>query len=707
MEGALGSAELSASVGRIVTSPCRSATFLAALVLAITALCYRPGFNGPFVFDDGGNIVDGMGVYMKTLSWQGIVDAARARSEAGYLHRPIPRVTFALTYYFSGERLDRWVFKVTNVSIHLLNGVLLFGLTSVLMGCWWKRAGGVGWVERESLGWWLALLVMGLWVLHPLQLTSVLYVVQRMTSMAGTAVFLGLLLFVVGRRRYGVSPRHGLIVMGVGLVGGTSLGVMCKENAALLPLFGVLVELFFFTRDELSEGQKRGLKLFYGLIFGLMAMVGVAVFVSATDRLTQTYRARDFTIVERLATQPRVLFYYLWMMVYPSTRELSLYHDDIEVSEGLLMPWTTLPSAGGVLGLLLIGWWGLRRGWMLGFGVLWYLVGHGMESSVFGLELAHEHRNYVPMYGVVLVLGYYGMWVAVRVPSLSRALVMAGVVFMGILGLVTYTRSSIWSSLDEMSYFDARNHPNSYRALVEYGRTLERTTGELELAYDYYRRAAALKPLSIIPVAKMQRVVSGVLNEQSAQTTAAVQPTTAGLPTDPLSAELIKEETYMAALDRLIAAEMTYRLGIAKGPGVTMGLDDLRKCVMTRQSDCPKSSRVDGWLEIASTREEIHPMDRSHLLMTRAKLRVYLSDFDQAIQLVERAYDSSPDEVAYLITLGWLYVSIEDYDHAQGLLQRLGPLVESSGRLLDDFKRLETRVRTSSGRRMHREGTSQ
>ena len=657
------------------------------LVLLATVFCYRPGLNGPFVFDDRGNIVEASGMSMKTLTWQSVSDAARSRAHAGYLHRPIPRVTFALTYYFSGERLDRWVFKVTNVSIHLLNGVLLFGLTSVLMGCWWKRAGGVGWVERESLGWWLALLVMGLWVLHPLQLTSVLYVVQRMTSMAGTAVFLGLLLFVVGRRRYGVSPRHGLIVMGVGLVGGTSLGVMCKENAALLPLFGVLVELFFFTRDELSEGQKRGLKLFYGLIFGLMAMVGVAVFVSATDRLTQTYRARDFTIVERLATQPRVLFYYLWMMVYPSTRELSLYHDDIEVSEGLLMPWTTLPSAGGVLGLLLIGWWGLRRGWMLGFGVLWYLVGHGMESSVFGLELAHEHRNYVPMYGVVLVLGYYGMWVAVRVPSLSRALVMAGVVFMGILGLVTYTRSSIWSSLDEMSYFDARNHPNSYRALVEYGSALERQGADVREIYATYRAAVSVTNGGFVPLIRMQRIVSGLQKYPEALESLQESVTTG--PTDILSDDLILDTDYLDQLDVLIDAETTRRLGeVAVRAETTLALRELHQCVITFADSCPPASRVERWLEITLGSEKMPGLRRSNLLLTYAQLKAFRGDIDGAVTMVEEAFAMSPNEMAFLMQLVVLYNLLNDYDSAERTLERIVPLVREHNRRVGDYEKL-------------------
>ena len=77
-------------------------------------------------------------------------------------------------------------------------------------------------------------LVAGL--LHPMQLTSVLYAVQRMTSLSALFVFLGLIGYVYGRRQVQRGEPRGFVLMTVGIGAGSILGVLNKENAALLPL---------------------------------------------------------------------------------------------------------------------------------------------------------------------------------------------------------------------------------------------------------------------------------------------------------------------------------------------------------------------------------------------------------------------------------------------------------------------------------------
>ena len=58
----------------------------------------------------------------------------------------------------------------------------------------------------------VALFCALLWGLHPLQLTSVLYVVQRMTSLAATFTLAAMLCWLQARERWqgGVRARSGL-----------------------------------------------------------------------------------------------------------------------------------------------------------------------------------------------------------------------------------------------------------------------------------------------------------------------------------------------------------------------------------------------------------------------------------------------------------------------------------------------------------------
>ena len=171
-----------------------------------------------------------------------------------------PRASFALNYYFAGKQLSERSFKTVNLVIHIINAVLVAFLIALLA----RRRSALPSSDTPSQGtiirFWLPVLVALIWALHPIQLTSVLYVVQRMTSMAAMFVLLGLIVFVVGRSRLARHKRFGLTLMALGVLGGTLLGIACKESAVLMPLFAALLELFFFSREGLTRRVRAQLR---------------------------------------------------------------------------------------------------------------------------------------------------------------------------------------------------------------------------------------------------------------------------------------------------------------------------------------------------------------------------------------------------------------------------------------------------------------
>ncbi|MGH8377768.1 MAG: tetratricopeptide repeat protein, partial [Gammaproteobacteria bacterium] len=148
--------------------------FLAALIL--TLLAYLPGLHGPFVFDDITNIVQNKALAMHSLAWDQLMHAALS-SDAGPTGRPLSSLSFALNIYFNG--LDATAFKITNLVIHLLNGLLVFILLRQIVEHWSKKRV----IQSANTAFWLPLLCAAAWLLHPLNLTAVLYVVQRETSL--------------------------------------------------------------------------------------------------------------------------------------------------------------------------------------------------------------------------------------------------------------------------------------------------------------------------------------------------------------------------------------------------------------------------------------------------------------------------------------------------------------------------------------------
>lgn len=474
-------------------------SFLPLGLLLAAAFCiavYFPGLGGDFVFDDTPNIVVNTHLQVDTLTADGLRQAVFS-GDAGILKRPLSMLTFWLNYYTTG--LDPFYFKLTNLLIHLVNGLALFYLTKLLLETAQVREFATLTKSRRH---WLALGVATIWLVHPLNLTAVLYVVQRMTSLSATFVILGLLCYVIGRRRL-AAGASGLPLILLGLVGCGALAVLSKESGALLPLYMAALEITLFRFEGLGTGNARKLKRFFLLTVVAPAAAAATYVLLNPVWILGGYTSRGFTLSERLLTEPRALWLYVRWTIVPTRGDLSLFHDDVAISRGLVDPPTTLLA---LLGLAAVTVAAIRRrahAPLLAFAAIWFLAGHVMESSAIGLDLIYEHRNYLPTFGLLFAgvfllsqaASRYGPKMGVAVPA---ALALC-------FGSVTFARSQDWSNLYTLRMATVRDHPRSAAANYEAGAGVanvlvthpEFVATDYERAKTYFERSAALDPRNV------------------------------------------------------------------------------------------------------------------------------------------------------------------------------------------------------------------
>ncbi len=462
---------------------------LSTLVVAAT-LVYLPGIGGPFLFDDYGNILQNDFVKLQEFDADDLYHAAYSL-KAGPLKRPIAMASFALNYYFAGSFSSAVPFKLTNVLIHIVNGLLIFWLMRLVYTRVANLPSGspVGVGESARTTTLLAATVALLWLVHPIQLTSVLYVVQRMTELSAVFVLLGLICYVKGRLRVCSGRPGGITLIIVGLVGFGVLGLLSKENAALLPVLAGGLELTMFSKEapwrswsNLSIGKKQA------MVAGVAVLVAVAA-AAALAYALPGYASRPFDLPERVMTETRVLWFYLSLILLPRLPAFGLYHDDIELSTSLLTPWTTLPSALGICALLVLAVFARRSQPLITLGILWFFIGHLIESTIIPLELVHEHRNYLASLGPLIVIVQLIAVGANRLelPKLWGLLPLIALVF----ALTTFQRADQWSDLNKQYRYDALHHPNSPRAQGSLGWLLAKQGNNAE-AMRAMRRAAEL-----------------------------------------------------------------------------------------------------------------------------------------------------------------------------------------------------------------------
>ncbi|TXK65030.1 hypothetical protein [Alkalisalibacterium limincola] len=459
-----------------------------ALMLLVAAV-FWPGLSGYFLFDDYPNIVSEQRIQIEELTLDGLLEATKAYG--GALSRPIPTVSFAIDHLVWG--MDPWGFKLTNLLIHLCNTLLVLALVLRLF-----QSAGAG-RSKESYfvaAWFLALL----WAAHPLQVSTVLYVVQRMEILAVTFMLAGLLAYLEGRARQLVGGRSWpWLLASCGLL---LLAMLCKESAIQFPLYTLALELTLLRFRAASPTWQRAWRIGY---IGLAVLAFLAAATIAIPHYAQpeVFAIRDFGAWERVLTQARVLPMYIGWTLFPQPHNLIFYYDTFQASRGILEPAITLAGLAFLVSLLTAAFLVRSTLPLASLGVFWFFASHVITSAPLPLELVFEHRNYFSILGVLIVAGELVRRLPFD-PEASMRYVALGALAFGVLSITTI-RSATWGDQLHLAMELVANNPNSSRASADLGEQYMHFSDNnpdspfYSMAITEFERGAALPNASIVP----------------------------------------------------------------------------------------------------------------------------------------------------------------------------------------------------------------
>jgi len=333
---------------------------------------------------------------------------------------------------------------------HLVGGLLVFWLTALLV----RATSEV----KDHRPWLIAAVVAAFWLLHPLHVSTVLYTIQRMTVLSAVFILAGLICYVKGRQSQESSVAKGWLIVGAGFGVFFPLALLSKESAVLFPAFCTLIEIFVLRFKGNAEIQKQ-LKVFHGaLVLGYLSVVGYVV-ANSSRMILNSYAVRDFTFLERVLTEPRIIVLYIAQLLRPIQSKMGFFHDDLVLSTSLFEPITTLFSIVFLAALFASAIY-LRKSLPLyAFGILFFFAAHALESSVFALELMFEHRNYLASLGILIALLAV---IQVAIQGNRGKLIIAVIGLCG-LSLLTWQRAVTWASPATMYDFMYYAHPKSPR----------------------------------------------------------------------------------------------------------------------------------------------------------------------------------------------------------------------------------------------------
>jgi tetratricopeptide (TPR) repeat protein len=446
--------------------------WLLVLLAVPVIFIYADTLTSPFIFDDKNNIEENPHIRISRITLKGLATAA---FDSPLHQRPVAYTSFALNYYLHGYNVVG--FRLVNIIIHVISGILLYFFIQATF-----RAPALKSCDTHAK--WISFFAAAIWMVHPLQTQSISYLVQRMNSLAAMFYILSFLLYV----HFRMNPQKrskGWLLSGCILAGILALG--SKENAATLPFFIILYEWYFFKNLSLKWLKDHILGL-AGFLLLLAIIVLIYLGADPLDKILAGYKMRNFTPIQRILTEFRVVIFYISLFLWPHPSRLNLDHD-FALSYSLTDPITTLFSMLAIAVLIVLAVMTARNQRLISFCILWFLGNLVIESSIFALEIIFEHRLYLPtmMCSLIIVLVAF-RWAK---PTWLKTAILCALVIVG--SVWTYERNKVWR--DRITIWEdcVKKSPQKARPYNNLGAALA-DEGHYNEAIAHYRIALEINP---------------------------------------------------------------------------------------------------------------------------------------------------------------------------------------------------------------------
>ncbi len=609
----------------------KDSLFFLLIGFSIILFIYNPGLTGSLMLDDGPQLKP----IIQSITAENWITEFRHYiiSNSGRLGRPIPMATFIFNAAVFGKNL--WYWKLTNVLLHGFTGIAVFFLTKTLLSFNNNL--------NHSKLMWVSLSISLLWLVHPLHISTVLYLVQRMTILATLFVFLGLTCFIQGIKKESDKKRGATCFLAALLIF-FPLALLSKESGILFPVLALLINQYLLSQNKYTGEVKQRIKPFIAILWFILFLGFLGFIYSFDSLIIESYKFREFTLSERLLTQSRVIFLYLYQIIFPIPSSMGFYHDDIEISKNLFTPFNTFFSIIGLLGSIGTLIFNFKKWGLFSLGCLFFFCSHLLESTFIALEIAFEHRNYMGSWGIMLAC--YSL--LLNLPK--TYLYFSSLLIILILSCLTFYRSTIWGNPNLMYPHMLSIHPNSLRLKIIFADTYFQA-GKYEKAESFLVGEKSLG-------ANLQRLT--------------IQCEKTGIIKNDQLLELVKEN---------------HKIGTYEMEGIitlaNQGLDS--KCQFDKQAF------IDFLITILKL-----PIYRNvaeqKILLYKAHYHYALKQFNLALITLENSYNKDKSNpIPLFLKIDWL-IEAHQYHAARQLFKRAKRITKNSWR---DYSEFVIRVNTA------------
>ena len=386
--------------------------------------------------------------------------------------RPLLLIIFAAQWHLWHDWTPGW--HLVNTGFHLADTILLF---FIILALFRNRT--------------LALCTSLIFLTHPIQVESVVYVNSLGDSLSVFFMFASLYLYITYRLSKTNAALCRNYFFSIILF---PLALLSKESGILLPAFIGICD-FILLNPKKTFPQR--LIIIFRAIWPFAVIAAVYILLRATKL--------NFVNTFNFYNEQTEFTSSLWLRFLNFFQVLQIYFGllfcpyDLRVERIIEVPKTIFkPNVlfGGVvfLGLISAAWLNWKKRPHITFGILWFFIGLILTSNLIVAinALVYEHFLYVPMIGIALILTWHGIQFT-KNHNLKKTMLKAFILLIAVYSILSVKRIFEWRTAIGFYENLITHSPNSYRVINNLGMEYA-DKGIHDKAETTYLKAIALDP---------------------------------------------------------------------------------------------------------------------------------------------------------------------------------------------------------------------